>query len=402
MGKGHNGYFVLENRAGQVVRTLNWEAEEASVIVRADTGRIEAHSNLKELEEKEIPFVLLANIKKNDLEKKPATFGKLGSIRFVPEILALSPLVIAKEDDPKIFALSLKWISGAGSAAMFMILVLAHFLAPKPLETTAVVTLVERPIEKVEPEPLPKEKVRPQKKIVVAASKSIKTRVPHVARMKTLRVSNSPKKEVALNQLGALGVFGQLSKSKQVGGINLDNVKTSPGIGRGGSQGSGGMQTSIYGTGLVSAPLGSGNQANGGGGYGTKGKGGGQAGYGRMSLVGSSGAYFQPVDTDALVEGGLDRNAIAAVIQRHQGEIRYCYEQGLQQKPNLSGRVSIRFFIGGDGVVTSSVVSNSSLHSSQVESCISGHLKGWRFPAPRGGVTVKVTYPFVLRRVSES
>jgi hypothetical protein len=179
-------------------------------------------------------------------------------------------------------------------------------------------------------------------------------------------------------------------------------MKTSHGVGLGGTQGSGGVQTTLYGQGLIASPLGPQARANGAGGYGTHGKGGGEAGYGKMSLVGSSSGFFQPIENEESVEGGLDRDEIAAVIQRHLGQIRFCYEEGLQVKPNLNGRVAIRFFINPQGYVSTANISSTSMHSNQVEGCIVGKLKTWKFPEPRGGVIVKVTYPFVLRRVSQS
>ena len=151
----------------------------------------------------------------------------------------------------------------------------------------------------------------------------------------------------------------------------------------------------------MAAPLGPQGHAGGAGGYGTHGRGGGQAGYGKISLTGSSSAFFQPMEQEAIIEGGLDREQIAEVIQRHLGQIRFCYEQGLQEKPQLNGRVAIRFYINGGGFVNTAAVSNTSLHAGDVESCIVGHLKSWKFPEPRGGVVVKVTYPFVLKRVTQ-
>jgi hypothetical protein len=184
--------------------------------------------------------------------------------------------------------------------------------------------------------------------------------------------------------------------------LQLDLAQASAGIGRGGSQGSGGVQTSVYSKGLFAAPLGSGGKVNGAGGYGTKGKGGGRAGYGQVSLIGAGNSFFQPVESEAWVEGGLDRNEIAAVINRHLSEVRYCYEQGLQTKPGLSGRLSMKFMIGPRGAVTVAQVQNSSLGHVPVENCIRDRLKTWNFPQPQGGVTVKVSYPFILRRVSDS
>jgi len=88
-----------------------------------------------------------------------------------------------------------------------------------------------------------------------------------------------------------------------------------------------------------------------------------------MSLVGSAKPYFQAVESE-LKWGGLDRDQIAEVIQRHIGQIRFCYEQGLQAKPELAGRVAIRFFINSNGIVNTASVTHTSLHSTDVEGCI--------------------------------
>ena len=101
-----------------------------------------------------------------------------------------------------------------------------------------------------------------------------------------------------------------------------------------------------------------------------------------------------------MTDGGLDKDQIAAVINRHIGEVIYCYEKGLQVQSGLSGRVGIRWVIGGNGSVNSAAVESSSLGNSQVEGCIVNHLRTWKFPKPIGGVNVKVSYPFVLKRVN--
>jgi hypothetical protein len=166
----------------------------------------------------------------------------------------------------------------------------------------------------------------------------------------------------------------------------------------GGTGGSGGVQTSLYGKGITSAALGPGANISGGGGYGTKGKGGGQAGYGSLSLVGSAGGMPVPLGAEAEIAQGLDRSAIDEVIRRNLGQVRFCYEQALQGAPSLSGRVAMGFVIGGNGLVKTADVENSTMANKGVEDCISMRLKTWKFPLPQGGVDVKVTYPFVLRR----
>ena len=119
------------------------------------------------------------------------------------------------------------------------------------------------------------------------------------------------------------------------------------------------MQTSLYAKGVVGAPVGVGGNIQGAGGYGTKGKGGGQAGYGKLTLVGSAGTSPMALTQEASVETGLDRDQIAAVINKNLGQVRFCYEQGLQGDPNLNGRIAVGFTIAGNGMVRTAAIEHS-------------------------------------------
>jgi hypothetical protein len=55
--------------------------------------------------------------------------------------------------------------------------------------------------------------------------------------------------------------------------------------------------------------------------------------------------------------------------------------------------------INGQGVVTDPGIGGTTLNSKAVEDCILMRLRSWKFPLPQGGVSVKVSYPFVLKRV---
>lgn len=214
--------------------------------------------------------------------------------------------------------------------------------------------------------------------------------------------TNQPKVKSTktIKRMGALAALGNAtSKTNQQGGLDLGAVKKSAGPGMGGgTEGSGGVQTSLYGKGIVSAPVGVGGNLKGAGGYGTKGKGGGQAGYGKLSLVGSSGASVIPVGQEVIAGGGLDQGLIWEVIRKNSAQIRFCYEQGLQSDPSLKGRVVTDFTIGANGQVSTFKIANSTINSKIVEDCISLRVKTWKFPLPEGGKTVSVKVPFNLNR----
>ena len=72
---------------------------------------------------------------------------------------------------------------------------------------------------------------------------------------------NTPKpvqKAVSIKRMGALSALGSLKASNQKAGLNLGAAQTTAGPGLGGTEGSGGVQTSLYGKGLTAAPLGAG------------------------------------------------------------------------------------------------------------------------------------------------
>jgi hypothetical protein len=363
--------LVLEDLDGKVVRAFQWSGEPVQVIRRHDTRRLELIENLEELEEQNIAFENLGLLQKEGIQKNPLLVGKLGQLKIVETVEATDLDSKNPEENKKV------WRN--------ILLVLAA------LSVTWVVVLSKIPhtLPKIEEE---------LKQQVVKIVKNIKHEVTTQPRGTIKDSSTKPTKTVSIKRMGALSALGSLQSSKQKSGLNLGAAQTTAGPGLGGTAGSGGVQTNIYAKGIVSAPLGVGGNVQGAGGYGTKGKGGGQAGYGKLSLVGSTGASTLPLGAEADVAQGLDRDQIAAVINRNLGQVRFCYEQGLQSDASLNGRVSIGFTIGGNGLVKSAQIDNTTLNAKAVEECLLLRLKTWKFPLPEGGVDVKVSYPFVLRR----
>jgi outer membrane biosynthesis protein TonB len=136
------------------------------------------------------------------------------------------------------------------------------------------------------------------------------------------------------------------------------------------------------------------------GGVGTQGKGGGAGNYkGGTALAGGSVGMGDVgvVDEETVIEGGLDRDVIAEVIKRNLGQIRYCYERQLSSDAKLYGKVMVNFSIGADGLVSAAQVGNTTMRNAMVEGCIVRRVAGFKFPLPKGGTTVKVSYPFLFK-----
>lgn len=103
------------------------------------------------------------------------------------------------------------------------------------------------------------------------------------------------------------------------------------------------------------------------------------------------------IEEESEVDGGLDREVIAQYIKTQLGQILYCYERQLSANPDLYGKVAVKFTIASTGQVESQVIGDSTLKNSPVEGCILSKIAKWKFPEPKGGTKVMVTYPFLFK-----
>ncbi len=99
------------------------------------------------------------------------------------------------------------------------------------------------------------------------------------------------------------------------------------------------------------------------------------------------------------VRGSLSKEVVRRIVRRHINEVRFCYEQQAETRPQLEGRVGIKFIVNPTGGVQTAAVASSTLGNARVEQCIAKAVRRWSFPAPEGGGIVVVTYPFVLQQV---
>ncbi len=128
-----------------------------------------------------------------------------------------------------------------------------------------------------------------------------------------------------------------------------------------------------------------------GGGQGTKALGGGLG----QGKTGTGGVGL--IEEESEVSGGLDREVIAQYIKTQLGQILYCYERQLSATPDLYGKVAVKFTIAGTGKVETQAINDTTLKNSSVEGCILNKVAKWKFPEPKGGTKVLVTYPFLFK-----
>jgi hypothetical protein len=112
---------------------------------------------------------------------------------------------------------------------------------------------------------------------------------------------------------------------------------------------------------------------------------------------------------DAAVDEGLTKDEVARVIHAHLNEIRFCYENAILKNPELAGKVLVDFKINPNGAVPNAGVAESSMEGrtpagnsggGAVGSCLVAKLRNWKFPQPRGGVFVAVSYPFIFKSMN--
>lgn len=116
------------------------------------------------------------------------------------------------------------------------------------------------------------------------------------------------------------------------------------------------------------------------------------------SLSGTGASQISLGIKDAEIEEGLTREEVGKVIHAHMKEIRYCYEDAMVRSPasKVEGTVALAFTINGKGNVSTSRVSQNEVGGSNLGECIRRRLDTWKFPNPKGGVNVNITYPFIF------
>ncbi len=436
--------FVIQDENGCTVRYLNWPDGASDAPVMAvwlpRARRVEFVTDIKKFEDEKVPVEILATIKKSDVTEAgkeiriPESRGDdLTGARRIVYLRAVNSIEDFREDarvsneKEKPLPLFLKYITAIQLAVLGIVFVLAWVSARffnstpkavtvrvfsqqdiKQFQSTPQIVNVANHRVRMAPHQLPHEYaarhvVRHGYKRTFYRHARYTTARWHGRAVKYARARYG-RPGTSVSDAGVLGVLGGMGPQYHgSGGLNIHARNNNPGIGYGGPALRGGFERGMLGKGLIATGIGDGSSLQGYGGTSRRGGLGGGApgyGYGRMRLAGSAGAYFEPIPEDSIVEGGLDRDQINAVIQQNLGQITYCYEVGLQRQPRLAGRVAVHFVIGSRGWVTFARVANTSLRSRQVEDCIVQKLRGWKFPRPAGEVSVRVTYPFVLERLS--
>jgi Ca-activated chloride channel family protein len=97
------------------------------------------------------------------------------------------------------------------------------------------------------------------------------------------------------------------------------------------------------------------------------------------------------------VMGSMSRSSIQGVIKKNIHRVQDAYQKHLKNDPGLRGKIIVDFVVGPQGNVTSARITYSSVKSRKLEADILLIIKQLRFPAPTGGGSIQVSYPFIFQ-----
>ena len=375
--------IALKDKMGEVIRVFRCETEKIFLVYRKNKGRLDFCSSPQFFEKEDLILVDEWLVNQIDKEEIPLMGGVLSAYDRGENVRTELPKT--NFDDKKSFNLAFRWTAGAYLSLILGLYTVSYF---SPMEED-----LQPEIQQVVKIIKPPTVIKPEK-IVVGSNESF-------VRKAEKTTAKKPVKK-ALKKMGALSVLGSLSKSKQKGGLNLGAKQVSAGPGFraiASASGSGGVQTQLYSKGMIASALGTGGNVRGGGGHGTKGteQGGGSAGYGELSLIGSGGTEDLSSSSALSDQGGsFDFSIIDREIIKHIGAIRKCYDQALKVEANLTGLFKVYFGINTAGKVNfSRVKADSEVQSQNINPCILAVINKIKFPIQLQA-NIAVDYSFDL------
>ncbi|MFN7143160.1 MAG: AgmX/PglI C-terminal domain-containing protein [Myxococcota bacterium] len=96
-----------------------------------------------------------------------------------------------------------------------------------------------------------------------------------------------------------------------------------------------------------------------------------------------------------VVEGGLPRAVVEAVVRRNAAEVRYCFSRALARDPALGERaLTVRFALGPDGISGVTATPAEDFGTPSVPACVLGRFRAWEWPPAETPGTVTVALRF--------
>jgi TonB family protein len=107
--------------------------------------------------------------------------------------------------------------------------------------------------------------------------------------------------------------------------------------------------------------------------------------------------FTTPGDIGTFAPGGRSRNSIMAVVFQNLSALRYLYNNRLNSKPGLKGKITVKFAVDEFGNVLHCEIVESSIADSELEQKVVAKIRAWRFEKiDKPGDVTEIVYPFVF------
>lgn len=95
--------------------------------------------------------------------------------------------------------------------------------------------------------------------------------------------------------------------------------------------------------------------------------------------------------------GGRSKASIMRTVMQNLAALRYAYNRRLRVKPNIFGKITVKFAINEYGKVVSSKVVNNTINDQIFGDTVAYKVSRWTFDTiPKPGDITEVVYPFVF------
>ena len=102
-----NKKLVLESSQGEVVRSFFWDGQDAKILRRLDTKRIEVRPDTSSYDLDKVEYQLLGELKRSEIENKPFSLNGMGSLKLVDEIKDTAENIAESKESAKFWWSSL-------------------------------------------------------------------------------------------------------------------------------------------------------------------------------------------------------------------------------------------------------------------------------------------------------
>lgn len=384
--------MFLENKSGKVIRTFLWDGCPLFVVKSLETGRVHLWTeSVKKAQGHKTHYEVLTSLLKT-LPKKGLKLSDIGVLKMgKPSIYSKLQFDVLPLPHPQSFYAIYFLVF------IFMMAFLSLILqASRPDESVFFKKEMKARIVKI------KKNIKRNKSNLI----SVKRLEPIVKKSKNTEAPSSLQNKMARKNIqknigttGVLGLLENVKNHKQNVRLDLNTVKTSLYGAKSSSSAKNGVQHNLYASSIFSAPVVSGGTIQGGGVYKTKGKGGGQVNYGRLSIVTSSrkgSSFLQRMSGSNEGEEHLDQDAglspeqekaLDLFVSQKEGVLKSCYEDSLQVFPRFRGSLFLSWSLNQNATVTnvqmerSTMRQGSSAHIKKFQKCIFDAFKSWVFPS---------------------